>query len=72
MTPGGLALGLKALGRRTRLVNIAPIRWSEARALDIARIAERAPRGVSGSTSTIDARARSTTTTTTSASATAS
>ena len=42
MTPGGLALGLKALGRRTRLVNIAPIRWSEARALDIARIANAA------------------------------
>jgi D-cysteine desulfhydrase family pyridoxal phosphate-dependent enzyme len=40
MTPGGLALGLKALGRRTRLVNIAPIRWSEARAVDIARIAD--------------------------------
>jgi L-cysteate sulfo-lyase len=39
MTPGGLALGLKALGRRARLVNIAPIRWSEARAVDIARIA---------------------------------
>ena len=39
MTPGGLALGMKALGRRTRLVNIAPIRWSEARAVDIARIA---------------------------------
>jgi L-cysteate sulfo-lyase len=40
MTPGGLALGLKALGRRTRLVNLAPIRWSEARAVDIARIAD--------------------------------
>src|SRR5688572_4782900 len=40
MTPGGLALGLKALGRRAKLVNIAPIRWSEARAVDIARIAD--------------------------------
>ena len=39
MTPAGMALGLKALGRRTRLVNIAPIVWSEPRALDIARIA---------------------------------
>jgi D-cysteine desulfhydrase family pyridoxal phosphate-dependent enzyme len=38
MTPGGLALGLKALGRRARLINVAPIRWSEARAVDIARI----------------------------------
>jgi D-cysteine desulfhydrase family pyridoxal phosphate-dependent enzyme len=40
MTPAGLALGLKALGRRMRLVNIAPIRWSEDRAVDIARIAD--------------------------------
>jgi L-cysteate sulfo-lyase len=39
MTPAGMALGLRALGRRTRLVNVAPIRWSEPRALDIARIA---------------------------------
>jgi D-cysteine desulfhydrase family pyridoxal phosphate-dependent enzyme len=39
MTPAGLALGLRALGRATRLVNISPIRWSEPRALDIARIA---------------------------------
>ena len=39
MTPAGMALGLKALGRRTRLVNIAPIAWSEPRAVDIARIA---------------------------------
>jgi D-cysteine desulfhydrase family pyridoxal phosphate-dependent enzyme len=42
MTPGGLALGLKALGRRARLINIAPIRWSEARAVDIAKIANAA------------------------------
>jgi D-cysteine desulfhydrase family pyridoxal phosphate-dependent enzyme len=39
MTPAGMALGVKALGRRTRLVNIAPIVWSEPRALDIARLA---------------------------------
>jgi D-cysteine desulfhydrase family pyridoxal phosphate-dependent enzyme len=42
MTPGGLALGLKALGRTARTLNIAPIRWSEERALDIARIANAA------------------------------
>ena len=34
-----MALGLKALGRRTRLINFAPIVWSEPRAVDIARIA---------------------------------
>ncbi len=39
MTPAGMALGLQALGRRTRLVNITPIRWTEARPLEIARIA---------------------------------
>jgi D-cysteine desulfhydrase family pyridoxal phosphate-dependent enzyme len=39
MTPAGMALGLRALGRRARLVNIAPIVWSEPRAVDIARIA---------------------------------
>jgi D-cysteine desulfhydrase family pyridoxal phosphate-dependent enzyme len=54
MTPGGLALGMKALGRRARLVNIAPIRWSEARALDIARIANAAAQRL-GLDSTIDA-----------------
>jgi D-cysteine desulfhydrase family pyridoxal phosphate-dependent enzyme len=42
MTPGGLALGMQALDRRLRLINIAPIRWSEARAHDIARIANAA------------------------------
>ena len=42
MTPAGMALGLKALGRRARLVNVAPIVWSEPRALDIARIANAA------------------------------
>ncbi len=39
MTPAGTLLGLRALGRRTRVVNVAPIRWSEPRAVDIARIA---------------------------------
>ena len=39
MTPAGLALGLKALGRATRLINIAPIVWSVPRPVDIARIA---------------------------------
>jgi 1-aminocyclopropane-1-carboxylate deaminase/D-cysteine desulfhydrase-like pyridoxal-dependent ACC family enzyme len=34
-----MALGLKALGRRTRLTNFAPIVWSEPRAVDIARVA---------------------------------
>lgn len=38
MTPAGLALGLKAVGRTIRLINIAPIKWTEDRALDIARI----------------------------------
>jgi D-cysteine desulfhydrase family pyridoxal phosphate-dependent enzyme len=39
MTPAGMALGLRALRRRARLVNVAPITWSEPRAVDIARIA---------------------------------
>jgi D-cysteine desulfhydrase family pyridoxal phosphate-dependent enzyme len=39
MTPAGLALGFKALGRRLQIHNIAPIRWSEPREVDIARIA---------------------------------
>jgi D-cysteine desulfhydrase family pyridoxal phosphate-dependent enzyme len=42
MTPAGMALGLKALGHRTRLVNVAPIVWSEPRPLDIARVANAA------------------------------
>ena len=42
MTPAGMALGLKALGRRTRLINVAPIVWSEPRSVDIARIASAA------------------------------
>jgi D-cysteine desulfhydrase family pyridoxal phosphate-dependent enzyme len=39
MTPAGLALGLRALGRPTRVVGITPIEWEEDRATDIARIA---------------------------------
>jgi 1-aminocyclopropane-1-carboxylate deaminase/D-cysteine desulfhydrase-like pyridoxal-dependent ACC family enzyme len=39
MTPAGLALGLKAIGRTVRIINIAPIRWTDDRAEDIARIA---------------------------------
>lgn len=39
MTPAGLALGFKALGRDIRVVGITPIQWREDRATDIARIA---------------------------------
>ena len=39
MTPAGLALVMKALGRRTRLTNVAPIQWSMPRDEDICRIA---------------------------------
>jgi D-cysteine desulfhydrase family pyridoxal phosphate-dependent enzyme len=39
ITPAGLVVGLRALGRQTRVVGIAPIRWQEDRATDIARIA---------------------------------
>jgi len=39
MTPAGMALGFKALGREIKLVNITPIKWSLPRAADIARIA---------------------------------
>jgi len=38
MTPAGMALGFKALGRDIKLVNIAPIKWTQTRADDIARI----------------------------------
>ena len=41
MTPAGIALAFKALGRGTRVVNVAPIKWAEDRATDIARIANR-------------------------------
>ena len=39
VTPAGLVVGLRALGRCTKVVGIAPIRWQEDRATDIARIA---------------------------------
>jgi len=39
MTPAGMALGFKALGREIRLVNITPIKWTMPRADDISRIA---------------------------------
>ena len=42
VTPAGLLLGLKALGRSTKVVTLCPIRWSDDRAADIARIANRA------------------------------
>jgi 1-aminocyclopropane-1-carboxylate deaminase/D-cysteine desulfhydrase-like pyridoxal-dependent ACC family enzyme len=42
MTPGGMALGFKALGREIRLVNITPIKWSTPRSVDIAKIANAA------------------------------
>ena len=38
VTPAGLLLGLKALGRPTRLAGICPIRWADDRATDIAAI----------------------------------
>ncbi len=39
ITPAGLALGAKALGRKTKVMGITPIRWDEDRRTDIARIA---------------------------------
>ena len=39
MTPAGMALGFKALGREIKLVNVTPIKWSEPRDESIARIA---------------------------------
>jgi D-cysteine desulfhydrase family pyridoxal phosphate-dependent enzyme len=39
MTPAGLLVGLRALGRRANVVSISPIRWDEDRASDISRIA---------------------------------
>ncbi|MCP5155848.1 MAG: D-cysteine desulfhydrase family protein [Ectothiorhodospiraceae bacterium] len=39
MTPAGLLLGMRALGRDTRVVGISPVRWDEPREVDIARIA---------------------------------
>lgn len=39
MTPAGMALGFKALGRDIRLMNITPIQWTEPRDEGIAKIA---------------------------------
>jgi len=39
MTPAGMTLGFKALGRDVRLVNITPIQWTEPRDEGIAKIA---------------------------------
>ena len=36
MTPAGMALGFKVLGREIKLVNITPIQWSMPRNIDIA------------------------------------
>lgn len=44
MTPAGLLLGLRALGRKARVVGIAPIEWDEDRRVDVARIASAAAR----------------------------
>jgi 1-aminocyclopropane-1-carboxylate deaminase/D-cysteine desulfhydrase-like pyridoxal-dependent ACC family enzyme len=38
ITPAGLIVGLRALGRRARVGAISPIKWEEDRATDIARI----------------------------------
>lgn len=42
MTPAGIAVGFKALGRATKVINVAPIKWEEDRAMDIARIGSNA------------------------------
>lgn len=39
ITPAGLAVGVKAMGRKTEVMGITPIRWEEDRSTDIARIA---------------------------------
>ncbi len=39
MTPAGLTLGMRLLGRATQVVGISPVRWRESRSVDIARIA---------------------------------
>lgn len=54
MTPAGMALGFKALGREIKLVNITPIKWSMPRDQDIARIAN-ATAGLLGLDTRIDA-----------------
>ena len=42
MTPAGLTLGMKLLGRKTRVVGISPVRWRKSRSEDIAGIANAA------------------------------
>lgn len=42
MTPAGLLVGAKALGRATRIVGISPVLWEEDRGTDIARISNAA------------------------------
>jgi len=42
MTPAGLLLGARLMGRATRVVGISPVRWDEDRQTDIARIANAA------------------------------
>ena len=39
ITPAGMALGVKALGLKTKVIGITPIRWEEDRSTDIAHIA---------------------------------
>lgn len=39
MTPAGLLMGLRALGRRATVVSVSPIAWDQDRAEDIANIA---------------------------------
>ena len=42
MTPAGLTLCMKLLGRKTRVVGISPVRWRQSRSEDIAGIANAA------------------------------
>ena len=39
MTPAGLILGMKLLGRSTKVIGISPVRWKKSRSEDIAAIA---------------------------------
>jgi D-cysteine desulfhydrase family pyridoxal phosphate-dependent enzyme len=39
ITPAGMALGVKALGRKTNVIGITPIRWDEDRSTAISHIA---------------------------------
>jgi D-cysteine desulfhydrase family pyridoxal phosphate-dependent enzyme len=55
MTPAGMALGFKALGRAIQFVNITPIQWTEPRDEGIAKIANAAA-GLLGIGLSIDSR----------------